>query len=55
MAESAIDYLAIGHLVKDLTPAGPVIGGTVSFASLTARALGYRPGIFTAFPHLADK
>ena len=49
MAESAIDYLAIGHLVKDLTPAGPQIGGTVSFSSLTARALGYRPGIFTAF------
>ena len=49
MAESAIDYLTIGHLAKDLTPAGPQIGGTVSFASLTARALGYTPGILTAF------
>jgi pfkB family carbohydrate kinase len=48
MADSAIDYLTIGHLVKDLTPAGPRLGGTVSFASLTARALGYTPGILTA-------
>src|SRR5258706_3765934 len=49
MAESAIDYLTIGHLAKDLTPAGPQLGGTVSFSSLTARALGYTPGILTAF------
>src|SRR6185295_5511751 len=49
MADSAIDYLTIGHLAKDLTPAGPQLGGTVSFASLTARALGYTPGILTAF------
>jgi hypothetical protein len=49
MAESGIDYLTIGHLAKDLTPAGPQLGGTVSFSSLTARALGYTPGIVTAF------
>ncbi len=49
MADSAIDYLTIGHLAKDLTPTGPQLGGTVSFSSLTARALGYTPGILTAF------
>jgi sugar/nucleoside kinase (ribokinase family) len=43
-----IDYLIIGHLTQDLTPAGPRLGGTASYASLTARALGLRVGILTA-------
>ncbi len=43
-----IDYLVIGHLTRDLTPEGPRLGGTASFASLTARALGMRVGIITA-------
>ena len=37
-----IDYLIIGHLTQDLTPSGPMLGGTASYASLTARALGLR-------------
>jgi hypothetical protein len=43
-----IDYLIIGHLTRDLTPNGPRLGGTASYASLTARALGQRVGILTA-------
>ncbi len=43
-----IDYLVIGHLTKDLTPQGPQMGGTASFASLTGKALGMRVGIITS-------
>jgi len=43
-----IDYLIIGHLTKDLTPGGPRLGGTASYASLTACALGLKVGILTA-------
>ena len=55
------DFLSIGHLAKDLTPDGHVIGGAVTYASLTARALGLRPAMVTSFgpdvepgPSLAD-
>jgi len=44
-----IDYLVIGHLTHDLTPAGPRIGGTAAFSALTASALGLRAGIVTAW------
>ncbi len=44
-----VDYLVIGHITQDLTPAGPVFGGTVSYAALTARALGLRVGIVTTY------
>lgn len=43
-----VEYLVIGHLSVDLTPAGPRLGGTVSYASLVARALGLRVGIVTS-------
>ncbi len=43
-----IDYLVIGHLTRDLTPSGPRLGGTASYASLTARAMGLRVGVLTA-------
>lgn len=43
-----IDYLVIGHLTCDLTPAGCKLGGTAAYAALTARALGLRPGIVTS-------
>ncbi|HOA25703.1 MAG: PfkB family carbohydrate kinase [Aggregatilineales bacterium] len=45
-----IDYLAIGHISKDLTPDGFRAGGTVTFAALTARALGLRVGVVTSLP-----
>lgn len=43
-----VDYLVIGHLTRDLTPAGPRLGGTVAYSGLTARALGLKVGVVTA-------
>jgi sugar/nucleoside kinase (ribokinase family) len=43
-----IDYLVVGHLAADLTPAGPALGGTVAYAGLTAAALGLRVGALTS-------
>jgi len=45
----SIDYLVIGHVTYDLTPNGPRIGGTASYAALTARALGLRVGVVTSW------
>jgi len=42
-----VDYLVIGHITVDLTPAGPVLGGSAVYAALTARALGLRVGVVT--------
>jgi len=44
-----INYLIIGHLTRDLTPAGPRLGGTAAYAALTAHALGLRVGIVTSW------
>lgn len=44
-----IDYLVIGHLTIDQTPAGPSLGGTAAYSALTARALGLRVGVLTAW------
>jgi sugar/nucleoside kinase (ribokinase family) len=44
-----IDYLMIGHITHDLTPTGVVLGGTAAYSALTARALGLRVGIVSAF------
>ena len=43
-----VDYLVIGHIACDLTPAGPRLGGTAAYSALTARALGLRVGVVTA-------
>ncbi|MBP8998536.1 MAG: hypothetical protein KBG10_09670 [Anaerolineaceae bacterium] len=43
-----VDYLIIGHITQDVTPNGLILGGTASYASLTARAFGLRVGIVTA-------
>ncbi len=43
-----IDYLIIGHLTQDVIPTGFSLGGTASYASRTARALGARVGIVTS-------
>ena len=43
-----VDYLVIGHVAHDLTPAGARLGGTVAYSALTARALGLRVGVLTA-------
>jgi hypothetical protein len=44
-----VDYLLIGHLTVDETPAGPRLGGTVTYSALTAQALGLRVGIVTSW------
>ena len=41
------DFLVIGHVTKDLQEDGYTIGGTVTFASLTARNLGQRTAVVT--------
>jgi len=43
-----VDYLMIGHVTQDLTPQGPALGGTASYAALTARAFGLRVGMITS-------
>lgn len=43
-----VDYLVIGHVTQDLTPHGPILGGTASYSAVTAKALGLRVGIVTA-------
>ena len=43
-----VDYLIIGHITQDVTPAGLSLGGTASYAALTARAFGLRVGIVTS-------
>jgi hypothetical protein len=43
-----IDFLCVGHVTRDLTPDGPLVGGTVTYSALTARALGRHPGIITS-------
>ena len=48
-AVKPIEYLAVGHVTKDITPNGPVLGGTVSYAALTAAALGLKVGIITSY------
>ncbi len=42
-----INFLTIGPITHDLVPDGFRFGGTVSFASVTARRLGWQPGILT--------
>lgn len=43
-----VDYLLLGHVAVDLTPMGRQLGGTVSYAALTAKAMGLRVGIVTS-------
>lgn len=43
-----VDYLVIGHVTCDLIPGGHRVGGTASFAALTARALGLKVGVVTS-------
>lgn len=43
-----VDYLLLGHVAADVVPSGIQLGGTVSYAALTAKALGMRVGIVTS-------
>ncbi len=49
MSIEPIDYLMIGHITRDETPEGPRLGGTATFSSLMASALGLRVGIVTSW------
>ncbi len=42
------DLLVIGHVAKDLTEDGFEVGGTVTYAALTALRLGLRPAVVTS-------
>jgi 1D-myo-inositol 3-kinase len=42
------DYLVIGTITKDLVPGGYTVGGTVTYAAITARRLGRRAAIVTS-------
>lgn len=42
------NYLIIGHVTTDLTPAGPVAGGAVTYAGRAAHALGCRVAALTS-------
>lgn len=42
-----IDFLAVGNATHDVTPEGFRLGGTVSFAAVTAQRLGWHPGVLT--------
>ena len=58
ITEIVPDYLLIGHIAHDVTPQGPTLGGTVSYAAYTAVAFGLKVGILTSSqpgePLLAD-
>lgn len=40
-------YLVIGHICQDITPKGRVLGGTATYAALTAYALGWTTTVVT--------
>jgi 1D-myo-inositol 3-kinase len=44
-----IDFLAIGHVCHDWTPAGNVLGGTTSYASFFAKKMNLQTAILTSF------
>ncbi|MCP4417904.1 MAG: hypothetical protein GY805_14865 [Chloroflexi bacterium] len=45
---NSIDYLVIGHITRDLTPAGNLVGGTVSYAGRVGAALGCQTAVLTS-------
>ncbi|MCX6027237.1 MAG: hypothetical protein NTY23_13450, partial [Chloroflexi bacterium] len=47
-ASRSPDYLLIGHVTRDLLPAGERLGGTVTYAGLTAAAWGLTVGAVTS-------
>lgn len=46
---SALDFVAVGHLCCDVVDGRKILGGSASYASLTARKLGRSTGVMTAF------
>ncbi len=46
---TAIDYLLIGHITRDLTPHGDEPGGTVTYSGRAAAALGSHTTVLTSY------
>lgn len=46
---TAIDYLLIGHITRDLTPHGDEPGGTVTYSGRAAAALGSHTAVLTSY------
>lgn len=46
--EPAHDFLVIGHITRDVIPGGYTIGGTATYAAITARNLGCRVAMLTS-------
>ncbi|MGB8647493.1 MAG: PfkB family carbohydrate kinase, partial [Anaerolineae bacterium] len=44
---STPDFIVIGHLARDEHDGRPTLGGTATYAGMTAHNLGYRTGILT--------
>jgi len=40
-----VEYLVVGHITRDETPDGPMLGGTSSYAAVTASRLGSKVGL----------
>ena len=49
-----IDYLAIGHVAKDITVDGSILGGSVSYAGRTALSMGLSVCVITSCPDRYD-
>lgn len=46
--DKAPDFLAIGHIPKDLTPDGFQLGGAVTYGAIAASRLGLTPAVVTS-------
>jgi hypothetical protein len=46
--DPGLDYLIIGHVTRDITPQGDRMGGTASYAGLTAAAYGVAVSLVTS-------
>jgi sugar/nucleoside kinase (ribokinase family) len=47
-SDLVIDYLLVGHVCHDLTPSGPVAGGTVTYSGRVAQTLGCSTAVLTS-------
>lgn len=48
LAPSSVEYLVVGHVCLDLVGTKLLLGGTATYAALTARNLGRRVGVLTS-------
>ena len=54
MPTSFADYLTIGHLTRDVTETGYILGGTGSYASRTALSFEIKPALITSHSQSMD-